>query len=505
MLYEKSEDFKYLGLAVALAAWYNIFISYRIVESYEKWGKELMKRKICERILKRVQIVDHKGTVRLCGWLYDDIIGSLSNEDMKEIYHGERARELRRRLGEGDYTLCRTDACPYLSMGDIEEHLVELDSIPEYPEELYLAYENTCNYRCTCCGVPDIIKRNCTHDLQKDYDAIEERLRDILPYIKRIGANGLGELFTSKNTLNLLANWKPLASPQEISVELESNGSLFDEKHWKQIENLGQYHLSVYITVMSFDEPTYQFLSGTKLPISQIENNLRFVKKLREQGVINFLSIATVIQERNFRTMPEFARRCVEEFGADYVRLRPYEPWGGHEPEIEWFMDVRNPEHPYYNEYKEVMSNDIFKNPHIFDWSGGRDTVNVRKFPYKSSYLKENILAQLILHKSCIIERLGIYSESESILVYGLGNIGKVLVKILEEKSITPIYILDKNKPCEQFLGIQVFSLEDKSPLICEATILITPLEEVEKIESDLTALGYEGRMIRIKDLIKNL
>ena len=53
-----------------------------------------------------------------------------------------------------------------------------------------------------------------------------------------------------------------------------SNGSMFNKNQWEEIANLGQYNLHVAITVMSFEEHTYQILSGTRLPISQIESNL---------------------------------------------------------------------------------------------------------------------------------------------------------------------------------------------------------------------------------------
>lgn len=338
-------------------------------------------KKICERLMNFVQVIDAAGTVRLCGWLHDNIIGSLLDQDMKEIWHGKHAADLRKTLAGGDYSLCMVDACPYLAMGDMKEHLIEVDKLPEYPESLYLAYENVCNYRCTSCTVPGMMRRNKDKNLEKNYDIIEKRLEKVLPYVKKIGANGCGELFASKRILKLLANWKPIAPEKEISVFLETNGSLFDAEHWKQIENLGQYHLGVAITVMSFDEATYQFLSGTTLPISTIEKNLRFVKSLREKGIVNYFEIATVVQERNFRFLPEFTRRCVEEFGADNVRLRPYMPWGANAPEIEWFADIRNPRHPYYKEYKEIMKAEIFKHPLVHDWSGGRDSEYSKEYP----------------------------------------------------------------------------------------------------------------------------
>ena len=155
-----------------------------------------MGERICERALNWVQIIDHQGTVRLCGWLNDNIIGSLSCENMKEIYHSGHANELRQRLLQNDYSLCNIDACPYLAMNDIDNHMIEIDKIPEYPEELYLAYENVCNYHCMSCTVHDTMVKNKAEDLEKGYDKIEAELKDILPHVKRLGANGCGRLLS---------------------------------------------------------------------------------------------------------------------------------------------------------------------------------------------------------------------------------------------------------------------------------------------------------------------
>lgn len=175
---------------------------------------------------------------------------------------------------------------------------------------------------------------------------------------------------------------------------------MFDENHWKQIENLGKYHLSVAITVMSFDEGTYQFLSGCKYPISKLENNLRFVSSLRREGIINHLQIATVLQEYNFREIPQFTRRCINEFGADSVRIRPIVQ-GGPYPEAErWFMDVRNPRHPYYSEYRRIMEDKIFEHPKVLLWSSDM-TSEKGDFPWRESKLK-NVLRKGVRYlKQC--------------------------------------------------------------------------------------------------------
>ena len=275
--------------------------------------------------------------------------------------------------GGGDYSDCNVDDCPYLSMGTINDHLIEIDDIPEYPSSLMLGHEEVCNYRCTFCNS----RRDADKDaetLNKYYDNIYENLKPVLPHIKHISAHGRGEVFTARHVMKILSEWRPVAPVEECRASLETNGSLFDAEHWKQIENLGQYNLRVAITVTSFDEYTYQLLSGTKLPVSQIINNLHFVKSLREKGIINHLEIATVVQERNFFQMPEFTRRCIEEFGADSVRLRPYVIQTNGNFLRNWFTDVRCTYHPYHEEYKKVMQDPIFKNPKVLDWSGGRDS-----------------------------------------------------------------------------------------------------------------------------------
>lgn len=453
--------------------------------------------KICQRGLNFIQVIDYRGTVRLCCWINNNEIGNLSNQSLKEIYHGEQAEKIRRKLSNGDYSDCNVDACPYLAMGDMDNHMVEISEVSEYPEELYLAYEEVCNYSCTSCTIHRTMMENKTKDLENGYDKIEKELREVLPYIKTISANGRVELFASKRILKLLSNWKPLAPAEEISVYLETNGSMFDEKHWQQISNLGQYHLSVAITVMSFDERTYQILSGTKLPISQIESNLLFVKGLREKGIVNYFEIATVVQERNFRRLPEFTRRCVEEFGADYVRLSPYKPWGSREPEVEWFMDVRNPRHPYYEEYQDVMKAPIFRHPLVHDWSGGKPS-NTGDFPYRISERKLEIVTSIFL-EDVFRNKIKDYLEKRNLVVYGLGEIGKILVKQFQQSVL---YVIDRNMHNCNYLNKKIYSLEELEDISKEVCVVVTPLLCPENIRKYLLDVGYKTILL-INELVQ--
>ena len=467
--------------------------------------------KICRFILEKTQVYDPRGSVRLCGWA-SSFVGRLTENTMEEIWHGEKAQKFFKTLANQDYSLCDARSCPYLAADNKEVPLVEIDEIPKMPTTLWLGYEEVCNYKCTVCWHPTSpLFNNVSSQVKSMRETIEKNLAPILPYVKHISAQGCGELFASKNILKILANWRPVSPKEECSVGLESNGSLFNEKNWKQIENLGQYKLSVSITVMSFDEPAYQFLSGTRLTISNLENNLRFIKSLREKGIINRLNIATVIQERNFRMLPEFTRRCIEEFGADSVRLRPYIPTNSALPEVKWLNDVKNINHPYHKEYVEMLKDPIFKHPNVDNW-GMLDENYKWDLPYKVALNNEvklrqvenKILSQFILNES-VLDGLVTYliNRNEPVNLYKANPMGLFIAKKLIKSDCKLNYIIDFELK-GSFHGVPIVPPDSVPPPLRKGSIILTELQVDQKALYQLRNSGFSGDFIGMQSLLEN-
>lgn len=462
--------------------------------------------KVCRRLLTGTHVSDPFGSVRLCCHL-NYIIGKLSENTMEEIWHGEKIKYVFNMLAEGDYSLCNPEGCPFITSGRMDMPLVEIDDIPPHPTHLSLSYEHTCNYRCTVCYLngEDIYSTVSDAECQLLMDRVEKNLQPALPYLKHISANGGGEVFASKRILRQLSSWKPLYLPEEVSVRLESNGSLFDEQHWKQIENLGQYKLRVDITVMSFDEHTYQTLSGVKYPISRIENNLRFLRSLRKKGVINHLQIATVVQERNFRTLPDFVKRCIDEFEADSVRLRPYRVLFVPTHEIGFFTNIRSKNHPYHKEYLEILKDPIFKHPKVRDW-GIFNSQDVES-PFNAERRIRNqeckILRQMFTDSSVFekIETL-VQDNGSKIIVHGAGSLGMAIAKNLSERGKIEVSYITDFKQSGDFLGIPIVNLRPP-PEIHEQDLpmIITWLQTTQQDLLELRNLGYTGRFIKLDEI----
>ena len=454
--------------------------------------------RLCERAINFIQVMNEDGAVRLCSWLKDGgVIGYLTKNSLDEIYHSDEARLIQEMHACGDHSNCNPNQCPYVANNTVDVVSVDIDEIPSYPEALYLAYENVCNYRCIMCGIPDCMAKSDAKILEDKYAKIDMELKKALPHVKHISANGLGELFVSKHILKLLSEWEPLADPGEISVTLETNGSLFDEAHWKQIANLGKYKLSVAITVLSFENDIYQELSGTTQSIDKLIDNLRYVKSLREKGVINCLELATVYQDKNYKQLPEFSKRCIEEFGADSVRLRPFDPWG-EAGMREWLMDVRNVYHPHHNDFLEVMKDPILSHPKVHDWGGGRDS-GLGLEPYVKTRTMFAIMSSIFC-EDLFLSRVKTYCAGTKIVIYGMTVVGKAIVSRLQN-NYEVVYCLDRKMDGLLYAGVPIYGINHFEDLDKDVTVIIALHWSEDVIKAMLIKAGYRGNILRIVDL----
>jgi hypothetical protein len=239
-----------------------------------------------------------------------------------------------------------------------------------------------------------------------------------------------------------------------------------------------------------------------------VENNLRFIKSLREKGIVNYFEIATVVQEQNFRTMPAFVKECIEEFKPDYIRLRPYKPWGAQSPVESWFTDVRNPEHPYYREYKKVMSDPIFHHPTVHDWSGGRDSDERVPFPYKVvydlSHYKWAIISEIYNNMDGIVDKIKCIYSGNDIVIWGIAEIGKTLLKELQGRGYNVPFIIDQNCKDEDYIGINIYTLNDaEKQNNNDFLVIITPLMYDTTIMNALNKSIFDN-FVSVKDLISD-
>lgn len=458
-----------------------------------------MSMKVCKRGLNDIWINENNGQVRICGWS-NFYIGSLLESTIEEIWHGEKAKAFRESMLDGSYRYCNHAKCPHCANEQLEDMLVEY-KIPELPKYASLSYQLQCNYACKFCRTEHYIPCECERN---NYIKIESEIKKMLPGLQTLSSNGAGEFFCSDSIMHFIS--ENTINPK-TNILIETNGSLFNEMNWKKIEKLGKHNLEVAVTVHSFNEDTYKYLSGTNLPVKNIMDNLKFISKLRDEGIINKFEIATVICERNFRDMPQFVEKCLNEYSMDKIRLRFFEPYGVMDTSTEWFYDVRNEFHPYYDEFVSVMSNKIFDNPKVWKWQGNTKSLQSEN-PFVLEKRRGIALAQLILSKDD--NKVADFIQKHNInkvALYGASDIGKACAKLLNAYGIGIHTIFDtyscNNDEIVQENDFKIHIVEPNESNINDFDLIIVTTDTYYvQIHENLMRLQYKGRILSLSEIM---
>lgn len=333
--------------------------------------------KFCDIPFKFLYFDYFDGRVMLCPWMRNPEAtpGNIFESSLEEIWHNERSRNIRNTILDGSFCLCRPDACPHIQNSDLMDYdSKEVDRIAAnaiHPTHFNLAYDYVCNQFCETCR-PEKFKVKPQYP--KIMEIFHKRIAPVLNSAKYISASGHGDPFASPYTLKLLSEAR---NPEQVL--LETNGVFFDPPHWEKVKHFAEASLSVIITINSFSEWNYRHISRGG-NYARLMQNLDFVAGLRREGKIKSLALTMVIQDRNFREMPEFVTRCLNQYGCDQVLLRPVYQWGTMPEDVFWFKDVLNPLHPYHGEYLEIVEDSALKDPRVYNFAG-KSLHPARSFP----------------------------------------------------------------------------------------------------------------------------
>lgn len=336
--------------------------------------------KVCNYPHKYLLVDYFDGTVWVCPWMAREhgIIGNMLESSLEDVWHGEEAENIRLKTASGDFSYCRITACPFLqndSLPDLcDSEIKKICVTAPTPKFINLAHDYICNLSCeTCRPSPFTPPKNYGDRIKK----INNLLAPFLDRADTISLSGHGDPFASPYMLRLMMDMCPKST--DTTINLETNGVLFTPQNWKKISHLANVHLNVIITVNSFDEFTYKHISRGG-NYTALMKNLHFISGLRQEGYIKKLELAMVIQDRNFRQMPEFAATCLSRYACDRVLLRPVYQWGTMPDHVYWFKDVLNPMHPYHPEYLELLDHPALSDPRVYHF-GGHTLHPARPYP----------------------------------------------------------------------------------------------------------------------------
>lgn len=455
--------------------------------------------KFCERPFKHMYIYPN-GDVKICAWA-GGVVGNLIEQSLDEIWHSEKAERVRDAIRNGSFSYCRMSDCHYCQNGllkDLPEEEVRNAVANEYPVDFNVACDYTCNHSCPSCR-SEVFCGDAEY--KKNVELMVDKL---LPYLNKatvaISTDGSGDAFFSPSIMRMLENINP---PESCRIGIETNGALCNEKNWEKIKHLSNHFMGITVTPNSFVPSAFKYLNGGHDSYDNVIKNLYFISDLRKKGLIKEFNISIVVQERNFMELPEFCERCINDFGADSVIVKPLYRWFKLSEDEHWHKDVSNPLHPYHKEYLEILKSPILKHPKVYFWR--QDKKEATKHPaYK--YQEQLELVTKCMEIPDLTDRVKKYFEArgiDNVYLYGDDTLSSFAHNITKD-AVTINSFLAKIIDRDSICGVPVKRIWDYKP-DAKDTIIIVNYRYFTQVKRDLDVIGFTGNVIALDKMVQEI
>ena len=281
-------------------------------------------------------------------------IGNIFEQNIDEIWNGEKAQKFRQDILDKKYTYCNYDVCNG-NKTDIPEYS---GTIAPYPEYINLGYDYSCAQRCIICR--DEYKMMPQEEITKWESRIDSHIIPITSKAKYMFINCRGEFFDSKHTQKMAA--AIINNNPGIKIDFISNGIKCNEENLKK-HNLLDRLFKVHISLHAASRKTYKKIFRVD-KFNEVMKNARYISSLKKSGKIDTFEIMFVIVDENYKDMPAFVKlaeepdakacfsACIGGY-AKYIMNRE-----------DYAVFYQN--HHNYNHFVRMLKNPIFNSSHCF-------------------------------------------------------------------------------------------------------------------------------------------
>ncbi len=310
----------------------------------------------------------------LCCWNTERVFIPPGEFTFDKLWNSDIAQKTRQSILDGNFSYCKP-SCPVLSgnVYDTPEPGVDYTAVfNQSPTWIAFSMDESCNLCCPSCR--DLYKRRVDRE-QHVARAIKETFDYLVSHppdkTTIISLSGTGDPFVSKPYCNFLFNY-PWNEVPHIKVNIQTNGVLLTPKVWQRLSLRYPRLDTVWISVDAATEETYR-----KVRVGgdwqQLWINLThldgYVKSHSELNPYFYYKLIYIVQEANFRELPDFIRLVFLERKLNcVVGLFVVEPWRPN-PYFKHAM-VHLESNPLHGEFLQMLRDPIFEqiSPKVLWW-----------------------------------------------------------------------------------------------------------------------------------------
>lgn len=332
-----------------------------------------LANRFCAIPFQKFDVLD--GSTHLCcaSWLSQSAgdLGSASR--WEDVWNSPAAQNIRASVFDGSFRYCNKTACPHIGNNalptkveiaassekwrDIVEN--ERVALPEGPEQVTLAYDNSCNLSCPSCRVEKYAANSTDRER---FDELQDNA--ILPMLrdaKLVDITGSGDPFASKNFRRLMERLTAADYP-DLRCQIMTNGMLVTPREWDRFPSLHDGRVSIMrVSLDAATGPTHEKLRrGARWPV--MLENLAFIRELRKNGEIGLLVFACAVQVDNYHEMGDLVD-FAHEYGADRVNFLRITNWGTFSTAEYAHAAIFMPSHPQHADFLNAMQDPRLQDP----------------------------------------------------------------------------------------------------------------------------------------------
>jgi hypothetical protein len=318
----------------------------------------------------------YKGDAFACccpAWVPFAVGNVLDAPSADAVWNSEVAAEIRRSVHDGDFSYCSRTLCSYIAAqklplkAEITDPLLRryIDErsviLEEVPQMVQLNHDPTCNLACPSCRTEIVVAKA---EEQDAYAKAAQRV--ILPLLRRVSGqsyiSGGGEAFASRHYRSILAALNRTEYP-ELYLHLITNGQLATAERWRQFPDLPEMIDILSVSIDAARAETYERLRHpAKWPL--LMKNLESMAEMRRSGSIRRLQFNFVVQEENYRQIPEFVE-LGNRFGVDSIWFQRLTNYGAYVESAFAKADVTSPAHPEHAALLDILRSPVMSHPAI--------------------------------------------------------------------------------------------------------------------------------------------
>lgn len=244
------------------------------------------------------------GDINPCCLLEHYVLGNIKNSSMSEIFHSDKAQELRSEFLNNNIKTCKANISAR-KCNEWDNHLLPIVSFnPKHPLKIDLRLNGKCNFECIMCEVWK--KENGTFNEDNFWSKARE---DIFPFIKEIKLLG-GEPFIQSDTFKLI--------DEVYKVNPDCKWSIWTNGGWNPNKKIEGYLMKINIRsiTLSLDSVNKETFEKIRLNsnFDQVLKCLNFLTLLRnKKSSPFFLQADLCLQRDNWREVEDYLIFCLDK------------------------------------------------------------------------------------------------------------------------------------------------------------------------------------------------